>query len=90
MKFHFLQNDHNQITPAKSFIFGASHVKVANLKLDTELKIFHYAQNEISSKHLFNTDVKFICESFTNKIKETLSSRISSNRTPSVKKALFM
>ena len=88
MKFHFLQNDHNQITPAKSFIFGASHA-FANLKLETELKIFHYAQNEISSKHPFNTDVEFICESFTKKIKEILSSRILSNRTPYVKKALF-
>ena len=51
MKFHFCQNDHNEITPAMSFILGYIMWTVIRYWPDTKLKMFHFAQNEISCKH---------------------------------------
>ena len=52
MKFHFCQNDFNEITPAINFISGCFLQTVIRDRPDTKLKIFHFARNEISCKHL--------------------------------------
>ena len=52
MKFHFWQNDCNEMTAAMSFILGYFMYAVIRVWPETELKIFHFGQNEISWKCL--------------------------------------
>ena len=51
MKFDFCENVRNEITPTGSFISGFIMQTVIRNWLDTEIKIFHFARNEISCKH---------------------------------------
>ena len=50
MKFHFCQNDCDDTTPAMSF--GLHHVNSYKNLTRHQMKIFHFARNEILCKHL--------------------------------------
>ena len=51
MKFRFCQNDCSEITPSPSFNSGCIMWTLERDWPDTEMKIFHFAQNEIPCKH---------------------------------------
>ena len=72
MKFHFCQNDRNEIAPATSFSSGCIMQTLIRDWRDTKMKIFHFARNEISCKHPLkkNTDVILnkLCNIFSKNI----------------------
>ena len=51
MKFNFCENDHNELILAMGFISGCIMKTIIKNWPETEMKIFHLAQDEMSCKH---------------------------------------